>query len=237
MKLKRRTPEGELIKRKPFETKDEFKERLNPKSAIRRRINHPLGATASGLNPANRKKLSVQEKAFVLEYMKDFTGTKAAERAGYNPQMGHVLLQRTPVLEAIDNYEKNLATRFVCDKNKVLKELSLLANSDIRDYIEIKDGKTFLKDMSELSPQVSRAIKKVKGFRKTKAIKDSKGNYTGEDLIDETIEIELYDKNQALTLLGKELKMFTERRELTGANGTPLVPVSLVLDFGEEKAE
>lgn len=234
------------LKRRPFEAKDEFEERkkriVTPdgkeiKSNYKGRRPSPVKRGIAGVNPPDRERLTPLEVRFVLEYVKDYVAKAAAERIGRNSQYGYVLLKKPAVIDAIDHYEKNLATRFVYDKNKVLKELSLLANSDIRDYIDIRDGRTYLKDMSELSPQVSRAIKKVRGFRKIKAIRDNKGNYTGEDVIDETIEIELYDKTQALQLMGKELHMFTERKELTGANGTPLLPTSLILDFGEEKTE
>jgi len=227
-----------ITRRKKFETKEELKIRRmgNIKNVVKKNIKDMTEMTNAGVNPSDRANLTPHELKFVLEYMKDYVAAYAAERSGYSAQMGYLLLKKPKVLAAIDSYEKNLATRFIFSKNKVLKELSLISNSDISDYVEIIDGKTYLKDTKDLLPQISRAIKKVRGTRKVTAIKDSKGNYTGEDILDDKIEIELYDKIQALQLMGKELNMFKDKTEITGANGSPLLPVKLVLDFGAETA-
>jgi phage terminase small subunit len=188
------------------------------------------------------KTLSARELAFLIEYFKDFNGTKAAIRSGYAESSAAVsaclILQRPRVIEAFEKFEKHLATRFVNSKERVMKELSLLAYSDIKDYILVVDGKTYIKSLDALPPQISRAIKKLKGTRTVKRLKSKEKDTTLSEEETELMEVELYDKKLALELIGKEMGLFVDRKELTGKNGADLFPTRLVLDFGEEqKAE
>jgi phage terminase small subunit len=211
---------------------------------VRRRIKVK---TKSKIPRIDNSELTDKETAFLYEYLKDYQGGAAAKRVGYAEKSASVsaslILQKPRVQKAIENYEKDLSTRFINTKERVLKEMALLAYSDLSDYVDVIDGKTYLKTMDQLPPQVSRAIKKIKGTRfikvlKQKAKKDKEGKVIEPDCheeeVEERIEIELYDKAQALQLMGKELNMFKDKTEITGANGTSLFPVKLVLDFGSD---
>ena len=196
-------------------------EKQRKATPLNRRKNPIRGISV--ISPEDLKVLKPQEARFVVEYMKDYIGSAAAKRAGYTGQMGHILLHRPSIIAAIDHYEKNLATRFIYSKNKVLKELSIIANSDISDYVEVVDGVTYLKDIGNLPPQVSRAIKKIRGFRKVVAVQDKKGGYTGEDIIENRLEIELHDKLAALRDIGKEIGMFKEKIEFSNNSKKPVI--------------
>lgn len=179
--------------------------------------------------------LSPLQKKFAVEYMKDFNGTQAAMRAGYSEKSAAVsaciLLKNKKVLAVIDSLEKELSTRFLSTKERVLKEMSILAYSDIADYADA-NGRIDVTNLRSLPPQVTRAIKKVKMIRRTVTTP------TGTTVTDEKLDFELYDKERPLTLMGKEVGLFKDRTELTGADGAPLIPTSpttIVFDFGGGK--
>lgn len=179
--------------------------------------------------------LNPMQKKFAVEYMVDFNGTQAALRAGYSEKSAAVsaciLLKNKKVLAVIDGLEKELSTRFLSTKERVLKEMSLLAYSDIADYTDA-NGRIDVTNLRSLPPQVTRAIKKVKMIRRTVVTP------TGTTVTDEKLDFELYDKERPLILMGKEVGLFKERTELTGADGAPLIPTSpttIVFDFGGGK--
>ena len=179
--------------------------------------------------------LTQRQKKFCLEYMKDFNGTQAALRAGYSvasaPVVACNLLKNPKVLNVIDGFEKELSTRFMSTKERVLKEMSILAYSDIADYTDA-NGRLDVTNLRNLPPQVTRAIKKVKVIRRTVT------TTSGTTVTDEKIDFELYDKERPLTLMGREVGIFKERTELTGANGAPLIPsapTAIIFDFGGKK--
>ncbi|MGF6950088.1 phage terminase small subunit [Neobacillus sp. B4I6] len=90
--------------------------------------------------------LTVKQRRFVQEYMKDSCATRAAVRAGYSEraasEIGYQLLQKTSVLEAIqslqDKIQQQLRLQFVSDALKardVLREILDNPNSSDRDKI------------------------------------------------------------------------------------------------------
>jgi hypothetical protein len=186
-------------------------------------------------------KLSSKQRAFFLEYIKDYNGLAAAKRAGYKEHSAHSIAWQTlrnhNVIQALEEWEKDIATRFIDSKEKITKEMSLLAFSDIGDFLD-ENGDLRVRNLRELPPQATRCIKKVTYRKKTvRLAKDTNEGKAGDEVIDENCYFELYDKKAALEALGKEFNMFKDKRELTGADGTPLIPAAttVILDFGGEQ--
>jgi len=189
-------------------------------------------------NKNGEKELSLKQKVFAREYVKDYNGTHAALRAGYSKTSAHVfasnLLRRSKIRQLIEDHEKNLSTRFANTKEKILKEMSLIAHSDLADYLT-PDGEIRVTNLKDLPPQVSRAIKKVRVHTVKRLVKNRVDGEPPDELIEQHIDFELYDKNSALEKMGRELGMFIEKKELTGKDGQPLVPqgsTKIVFDFG-----
>ena len=164
--------------------------------------------------------LTKKQRNFVTEYVKDWNATQAAIRAGYSEktafQIGYENLSKPDILSAIDEHEKGLATRFSNDKNRIMKEMSLIAYSDLADYVS---------ELRQLPKQITRAIRKFKVNTTTKILaKDNAfGGKAGDKTITQNMEIELYDKRGALELMGKEINMFKEKRQLVGEDGEDFV--------------
>ena len=114
--------------------------------------------------------------------------------------------------------------------------MSLIAYSDIGQYLT-EDGQLKVKNFKELPPQITRCIKKVR-IHKTvrKLAKESSEGSKGDQIIDQNIEFELYDKKAALDRMGQTVGIFKDSKEITGANGSALFPAAttVLFDFGTE---
>jgi len=164
------------------------------------------------------KEPSDKEKRFVIEYLRDYNGTAAAIRAGYSENGAHVqayqLLHRDRVRKAIDEHEKDLSTRFLVTRERLMKEMSIAGYADMADYVDVENGEVNIKDFKDLPPQITRAIKKVGYSQRT-------GKFT----------LELHDGLKAKELMGKEIGMFKDKMELSGPDGKDLVPTNIVIEF------
>lgn len=78
---------------------------------------------------------------------------------------------------------------------KILGTFATLAESDITDYVKIIDGKVYVTDTDDLTPQQCACIKSIK--------------VTGRG-----IQIELYDKTMALDKMGNYLGLWRDRPEV-----------------------
>lgn len=154
--------------------------------------------------------ISPQMRLFVLEYMVDLNGKAAAIRAGYSPasaaQQAHRIMLHPWVMEEIGKAMDARAKRVEVTADDVLREVASMAFSDLRSVARWgsrpaaggERGATEqyidLLDSDELSPAVSAAVAEI-----------SQGP-TG-------LRIKMHDKVRSLELLGKHLRMFTDRTE------------------------
>jgi hypothetical protein len=94
----------------------------------------------------------------------------------------------------------NLRGEWVCEA--VLRELRLIGLSDVR---ELYDENGHLKDPGDWPEEIARSVAGVE----TKEIFDEEGVKEGE-----VKKVKLWDKLRAIELLGKNLSLFLERKEL-----------------------
>jgi phage terminase small subunit len=156
--------------------------------------------------PLNKKAEKI--RMFCREYVKDFNGTRAARAAGFAASGAHVqasrLLKNTTVQEYIARLTQGTAKRAKMDGDAVLLELKKLALADLRPLFDA-NGK--LKDTKDWPDDLAVAVSSVK-------IKENR-NRAGE-VVGHTKELKLWDKTKALELIGKNLKLFTDKLELGG---------------------
>lgn len=170
--------------------------------------------------------LTAQKRRFAQEYLKDLNGRKAAIRAGYSERSAQVtgsrLLNEVAVSQYIDELMGDRSARTAITTDMVLRELAVLGLSDISFFEFDEEGYVQLR---EGAPDMAmRAVKSVK--RRVRFDKD------GNKMIES--EIELWDKNSALRMLGKHLAMFTDRHEITGPDGGP-IKTEHVWKFGDKE--
>jgi len=168
-------------------------------------------------NVKRKVKLTPKQKVFCLEYLLDFNATAAARRAGYSQKSSHNLgaqLMGKPHIQAqIQKEVEKRAKRTEITVDRVLQEIARVAFLDPAKLFD-DAGKLFsIHDMDE---DVRRAIASLE----LEELFSGRGEDRG--VIGNLSKIRLVDKKGSLELLGKHLKMFTDKLEHTGADGGPI---------------
>lgn len=152
-------------------------------------------------------KLSPKHRRFVAEYLKDQNATQAAIRAGYKKKnadvVGPRLLGNVGIKAAIE---------------------AALTKAEDKAVVTVAYVLTTLKEVVERcmthTPVMEFDYEAKELVQKKKSLVDADGNLKRVGVF----EFDSAGANGALKMLGQHLKMFTERSEVTGANGQPLVP-------------
>ena len=166
-----------------------------------------------------RPHLNDAQERFCLEYLIDLNATAAYSRAypdatrASAEAAGSRLLGNVKVAARISHLrlEQEERTRITADR--VLEELALVAFSDMRAFATWGPDGIELKDSAELSPEQARCISEI-----SESVSKDGGSK----------KFKLHSKPEALTKLGLYFKLFTERHEMTGRDGKPLIPVAAV---------
>lgn len=166
---------------------------------------------------AKVRKLTAKQQTFVNEYIVDLNATQAAIRAGYSEEtassIGSENLGKPEISDAIQVALDLRADRTRITADRVLVEVAKLGFANIKD-IFTSGGQ--LKNLSALPDEVAAAIQSVEVVtRRVAGGEDNEVEYVH--------KIKMADKKASLELLGKHLKLFADRTEVTGADGAPLI--------------
>ena len=153
-------------------------------------------------------KLTAKQRLFVAEYLTDFNATQAAIRAGYSRKTARFIgaenLTKPNIAGAIEEALEERLKALGVTSYRVLEELSKLGFSDIRNYVKWGSASVKLIDSDELGDEAAPAVAEVT------QTPTQYGN---------SIKFKLHDKKGSLELLGKHLKLFTDKREHSGPDG------------------
>lgn len=153
--------------------------------------------------------LTQKQQVFVDQYLVDFNATRAAICAGYSKRSARSIgcenLTKPDIVQAIQ--EK------IMSKDEVLVQLTDIARSDMGDFLTIGDESFYIDLFKAKENKKTHLIKKAKVRNTTVRARDGSVTETQE------IEIELYNKQDAIVQMGKYHKLFVERQEITGADG------------------
>ncbi len=157
-------------------------------------------------------KLTAKQAAFVREYLVDLNASAAARRAGYSlktaDRMGHENLKKPEIAAAVQAAMDERAKRTNITADRVLHELSLLAFSNMLDFMQVTpDGDAFI-DLSQLTREQAAALTEVQ----VEDFMDGRGDDAREV---RRVKVKVSDKKSALELLGKHLSLFTDRVDVT----------------------
>jgi phage terminase small subunit len=154
--------------------------------------------------------LTPRQQAFVREYLLDLNATQAAIRAGYSARSAEVngnrLLRNAQVRRAVDEAIQKRAERLQVKADDVLEGLRRLAFFDPADFYE-KSGA--LKNIHDIPKEVRMALA---GFEVDELFE---GHGEDRTQIGNTVKVKWWDRPKTLELLGKHLKLFTEKHEHT----------------------
>ncbi|HEX7013171.1 MAG TPA: terminase small subunit, partial [Steroidobacteraceae bacterium] len=173
-------------------------------------------------NKKPEKGLTPKQQRFVDEYLVDLNATAAYRRAGYTAKGNAAevnaarLLRNAQVAQAVRKAMDERAARVEVRQDDVLRELMRLAMCDISQAFD-EEGR--LRPLHEIPEDVRRAIAGVDTVERTLS-----AGQQGED--DEEVEevavvqrvrkIKFWDKTKALELLGRHLKLYTDKVEHSG---------------------
>lgn len=157
--------------------------------------------------------MTEKQKRFVEEYLIDLNATQAAIRAGYSSKnadkIGHELLGKTRVSEAISKAMAERSRRTGINQDRVLQELARIGFAKITDVVDPDTAKI----KADASGDDLACIQSIK----------IKPNEFGTER-----EVKLYDKKSALVDIGKHLGMFKERVELDAD-----MELNITIDYGD----
>ena len=179
-------------------------------------------------------KLTPNQKIFVDEYLIDLNATRAYKAAYKSCKKDDTaranssrLLTKANIKAYIDERIKEREKRTEITQDKVLKELAKIGFADIKDYLEYKTAKTVVAHDEETREPII-------DYQQIINVIDSENVDTS--IIQEvsigkdgTFKFKLYDKQKALTDIGRHLGMFTDKTELSGDIG-----LKVVVDYGDE---
>lgn len=161
--------------------------------------------------PSAFSQLNPQQQKFVTEYLERFNATKAAIAAGYSEDRaehtGYDLRQNPTVAEAI---AEGLTSRGITEARISSAIAELAFDQDASDFEQAVESGTPLKELKKAGVN-TKFVKSI-----SRSVNESGVNR----------KVELHDRLKALELLGKVRAMFTEKRQLTGADGGPVVIVN-----------
>lgn len=159
--------------------------------------------------------LNPKQERFCQEYLVDLNATRAAIRAGYSTasagKIGHQLLENPRIADRVAQLMAERQERTQVSQDEVVRELALIAFSDTR-HIEMDDhGRLQL--APDAPPQAMRAVQSVKHKKRVEK---------GGDVVHEA-EYRLWSKTDALKTLANHLGMLTDKVEVGGKDGQPMV--------------
>lgn len=169
------------------------------------------------LGPGN---WSDRQRLFVRAYIRHRNGARAVREAGYacKPENADRIawaLRNEPrfahVRKAIDGIEANLRARLKVEAEQVLEEISKVAFFSLADVVVIQEDGTARLDLTEADAAHLAALSEVQIEERT-----IKGKDGAPDEVLRTVKIKTHSKLDALDKLGKNLRLFTDKLEVSG---------------------
>jgi phage terminase small subunit len=160
---------------------------------------------------ASGAELSLKHQRFVAEYLVDLNATQAAIRAGYSRktanEQGARLLAKASIRAAIEKGQKRTLEKLEITQDRVIREIARLAFADPRKFFN-DDGTA--KSISQLDDDTAAALAGVEIFEEFAGKSDDRS------LTGYTKKFKIADKRASLELLGRHLKLFTDKLEVAG---------------------
>lgn len=162
--------------------------------------------------PSKLKKSGARWQMFAREYVIDLNGTRAAIAAGYSEKTARAaasrLLTKHNVQGLVEKLTTERAKRLEITADRVLSELAKMAFANMHDYVSVQDGDAYV-DLSKLTRDQAAAIQEITVEEYTEGRGEEKRDI-------KRTRFKLADKRGSLELLGKHLKLFTEKLEHSG---------------------
>jgi phage terminase small subunit len=155
--------------------------------------------------------LTPKQSIFVKEYLIDLNATQAAIRAGYSEKtaysIGEENLKKPVIAAAIQEAMDKRGTRTEITADRVLEEIAKLAFFDPRKFFN-PDGSPI--PIQDLDDNTAMALSGID------VLEEYEGSGKDRVFVGYTKKFKLSDKKASLELLGRHLKLFTDKVEHSG---------------------
>lgn len=156
--------------------------------------------------------LTPQQQSFVTEYLKTSNATSSAIAAGYKKESAHSQGSRLLKHAEIQAALARRRAKYDITADRVLSEVAKLAFANMADYISIgEDGQAYV-DLSKCTPEQLAAISEIK------VDESAGGSGDGRRERVQRTTFKLCDKTANLTLLMRNMKLLTDKVELSTAD-------------------
>ena len=153
--------------------------------------------------------MNARQTLFVIEYLKDLNATQAAIRAGYSVKTAEVIgfenLRKPKIAAAIQEAMDKRAKKAEITADRVLEEIAKLAFFDPRKFFR-DDGTPI--PIQELDDDTAMALSGID------VLEEFEGSGKDRVFIGYTKKFKLTDKKASLELLGRHLKLFTDKLDV-----------------------
>ena len=159
---------------------------------------------------------------FVLEYLKDYNGTRAYQsvykctKKSAATSAPRLMFRNVGIQQALSECSEIINQGEVADANELRLFWTKILRGSITDICSWNEnsGLLFVEESKDIDRDKARLVKKVKVTEKS----DAKGDWT-----EVKTEVELHDPLKASELLGRSLGIFIDKTELSGKVGGPIV--------------
>jgi len=178
-------------------------------------------------------KLTSRQERFAREYLKNgFNAKQAALSAGYAPkrakEMGYENLTKPHLQAFIQQAKREVDDEDIMTATEVLKELSIIGRSNIRDFITIAEGGGIqAKTFEEIPVEICKALESVSEDR---AIKEN--NDGSSVTVFDKIKFKMHSKIQALDKLGQYSGLWKDKDQRDDE-----IPDSLTINLNQIRIE
>lgn len=170
-------------------------------------------------------KLTPKQAAFCAEYLVDLNATAAAKRAGFSQKTANEQAVRLMGLAHVQAEIQRLMTerskRTEITQDGVIREIAKLAFGDIR---KLFDENGALLPVQQWPDDIAPAVSSVEIDELFEGFGENRVQ------IGHTKKVKFWDKAKSLEMLGRHLKLFVDRAEVSGPGGGP-IPVKTETDL------
>lgn len=167
-----------------------------------------------------------KELVFIAAYMANgFNGTQAAMTAGWSPTnpnaagvKAHELLRNPKIKAEVERRTAERLAKLAMSAEEWAAEVGKLARSSMREVLHVTaDGDPYI-DLAKASPEFMDAMEaaEIEDFVDRRE-RDAEGNVVSRDV--RRVKVKLHSKLKALELVGKHLKLLTDRTEVDVGEG------------------
>lgn len=164
--------------------------------------------------------LTNQQMVFVEEYLKCWNATQAAKNAGYSENTATEQGSRLLTIVKVSEFIKTRIAEKAMSADEVLERLARYARGSLKPFTKLVGDDIFADLTTDAAQENFELLKKIKPKRR-------KGGSLGSEWEEYEVEIETHDPLKALELLGRNLKLFADKVDLSSSDGTMTPPISV----------